>query len=284
MKYTVSVRTLCEFTAKQGDLDFRFTPAPSALEGIAGHEVVRRRRPAHYQAEVSLSGEFRHLLIRGRADGFDPILNQVEEIKTFRGDLANLPDNHRRLHWAQVKIYGWLLCLKLDLPAIRLALVYFDIVSKKEILLSETHDAISLKQYFEERCEHFLDWAVQELAHRARRDETLNELRFPHSSFRQGQRQLATAAYKATVTDRCLVAQAPTGTGKTIGTLFPLLKACSDQKLDKIFFLTAKTSGRKLALDALLLLRHEGQQLALRVVELTARDKACEHPDNACHG
>ena len=284
MKYTVSVRTLCEFTAKQGDLDFRFTPAPSALEGIAGHEVVRRRRPAHYQAEVSLTGEFRHLLIRGRADGFDPILNQVEEIKTFRGDLANLPDNHRRLHWAQVKIYGWLLCLKLDLAAIRLALVYFDIVSKKEILLSETHDAISLKQYFEERCEHFLDWAVQELAHRARRDETLNELRFPHSSFRQGQRQLATAAYKATVTDRCLVAQAPTGTGKTIGTLFPLLKACSDQKLDKIFFLTAKTSGRKLALDALLLLRHEGQQLALRVVELTARDKACEHPDNACRG
>ena len=284
IKYAISVRALCEFTAKQGDLDLRFTPAPSAQEGLAGHTVVTSRRPPYYQAEVNLTGEFKHLLIRGRADGFDPVQNQVEEIKTFRGDLANLPENHRQLHWAQVKIYGGLLCQKLDLAAIRLVLVYFDIVSKKEILLSETHDAGSLKQYFEERCENFLDWAAQELAHRAKRDETLNQLRFPYSSFRQGQRQLATAAYKATVTGRCLVAQAPTGIGKTIGTLFPLLKACSGQKLDKIFFLTAKTSGRKLALDALLLLRHDGQKLALRVVELTARDKACEHPDNACNG
>jgi hypothetical protein len=27
-RYTVSVRALCEFTAKQGDLDLRFTPTP----------------------------------------------------------------------------------------------------------------------------------------------------------------------------------------------------------------------------------------------------------------
>ncbi len=33
MKYTVSVRALCEFTAKSGDLDLRFTPSPSALGG-----------------------------------------------------------------------------------------------------------------------------------------------------------------------------------------------------------------------------------------------------------
>ena len=36
MTYTVAVRELCEFTAKQGDLDLRFTPAPTALEGMAG--------------------------------------------------------------------------------------------------------------------------------------------------------------------------------------------------------------------------------------------------------
>ena len=28
MKYEISVRSLCEFTAKQGDLDLRFTPGP----------------------------------------------------------------------------------------------------------------------------------------------------------------------------------------------------------------------------------------------------------------
>ena len=65
-----------------------------------------RSRPAHYQSEVSLTGEYKHLLVRGRADGFDSVENQLEEIKTFRGDLAKMPDNQRQLHWAQVRIYG----------------------------------------------------------------------------------------------------------------------------------------------------------------------------------
>ena len=34
MSYSVAVRALCEFTAKVGDLDLRFTPSPSAQEGI----------------------------------------------------------------------------------------------------------------------------------------------------------------------------------------------------------------------------------------------------------
>ncbi|VFT57003.1 DNA helicase [Pseudomonas aeruginosa] len=59
--YQVAVRALCEFTAKRGDLDLRFTPSPSALEGIAGHTLVTSRRPAHYQREVALSGRYRHL-------------------------------------------------------------------------------------------------------------------------------------------------------------------------------------------------------------------------------
>jgi DNA excision repair protein ERCC-2 len=78
-----------------------------------------------------------------------------------------------------------------------------------------------------------------------------------------------------------LLAQAPTGIGKTLGSLFPLLKAWPAAQLDKIFFLTAKSSGRQLALDALTTL---GRDTPLRVLELTARDKACEHPDKACHG
>ena len=54
--FVVAVRALCDFTAKQGDLDLRFTPAPSAIEGMLGHRIVAMRRPAHYQREVSLSG------------------------------------------------------------------------------------------------------------------------------------------------------------------------------------------------------------------------------------
>ena len=106
MSYTVAVRALCEFTAKVGDLDLRFTPSPSAQEGMLGHRRVTQGRDAGYQSEVTLSGQYHELLVRGRADGYDPALNRLEEIKTHRGDLDLQPDNHRQLHWAQAKVYA----------------------------------------------------------------------------------------------------------------------------------------------------------------------------------
>jgi len=283
LSYSVAVRALCEFTAKVGDLDLRFTPSPSAQEGIAGHRTVASRRSAHYQNEVALEGDYQQLKVRGRADGYDPDANRLEEVKTYRGDLAAQPANHRQLHWAQAKVYGWLMCQKLGLTEINLALVYFDIVGEGETLLDQRFQADELQAFFNQQCALFLGWARQEMQHREARDAAAQTLRFPHADFRPGQRTLAESVYKAVSTGRCLMAQAPTGIGKTIGTIFPLLKALAPQQLDKVFFLTAKTPGRKLALDAATVL-HASSDLPLRVLELVARDKACEHLDKACHG
>ncbi len=284
MSYIVAVRALCEFTAKQGDLDLRFTPSPTAQEGIAGHALVAARRAATYQREIGLEGDFGPLHVRGRADGYDPAKNQIEEIKTFRGDLSAMPDNHRQLHWAQVKVYGHLLCQKLGLSEITLALVYFDIASQRETVILEEHGAAALRGVFELLCSRFLRWADLEMAHRAARDGTLRLMRFPHPAFRPGQRQLAEAMYKASSRACCLLAQAPTGIGKTIGSLFPMLKACAQHGLDKVFFLSAKSSGRQLALDALSTIKANAPQLPLRVLELVAKTSACEFPGHACHG
>ncbi|WP_129140826.1 ATP-dependent DNA helicase [Modicisalibacter coralii] len=287
MNYRVAVRALCEFTARGGDLDRRFTPSPSAQEGIAGHATVTARRGAGYEREVPLVGVHGALEVRGRADGYDPATNQLEEIKTHRGDLTRMPDNHRQLHWAQVKVYGALLCSERGLESLTLALVYFDIATQRETRLCETVDAETLWGFFETQCQRFMAWAEQELAHRRRRDALLEALVFPHADFRPGQRDLAESVYKAAGTGSGLLLQAPTGIGKTLGTLFPMLKALPRQRLDRLFFLAAKTPGRRLALDALATLGGEADEadvMALRVLELTARDKACEHPDKACHG
>ena len=85
--YRVAVRALCDFTAREGDLDHRFTPAPSAQEGIQGHSLVASRRGVDYLAELPLSGRFAGLAVTGRADGFDSTANRLEEIKTHRGSL-----------------------------------------------------------------------------------------------------------------------------------------------------------------------------------------------------
>ncbi len=282
--YVVAVRALCEFTDKQGDLDLRFTPSPTAQEGIAGHALVASRRGEGYQSEVTLSGEHGPLLVRGRADGYDPAHNLLEEIKTHRGDLASMPDNHRHLHWAQLRVYGHLLCQKLGLDQVHLALVYFDIGKQTETVLRETRDAATLAALFADQCNRFVAWAAQEMAHRAARDASLATMPFPHAGFRPGQRDLAETIFKANSSARCVMAQAPTGIGKTIGTVFPVLKAAPQHRLDKVFFLAAKTPGRRLALDAVATIQRSAPLLPLRVLELVARDKACEHPDKACHG
>ena len=141
MTYTVAVRALCEFAARRGDLDLRFTPAPSALEGKAGHILVQSRRGEDYEAEISLVGEYRDLKVRGRADGFDAKTGQLEEIKTYHGTLNNVRAHHRALHWAQARIYGHLLCQARGLACLRIALVYFNVGTEEETVLAEMHEA-----------------------------------------------------------------------------------------------------------------------------------------------
>ena len=292
-QYKVGVRALCEFTAKQGDLDLRFTPSPTAEEGMEGHATVVARRPASYQYEVALQGYYQELLVKGRADGFWPERPQIEEIKTYRGDFDNIPDNHRALHMAQAKMYAHFLCQKIACTELRVAVIYYNVDTKLERIVAQTISAEELRHFFTAQCEIFLAWARQEMAHRSDRDAFLGDLVFPYPQFRTGQRELAEAMYKASARGCCLLAQAPTGIGKTMASIFPMLKACRAHELDKLFFLAAKTSGRQLALDALTQVcaqdpaapsQQKNKHTPLRVIELVAKSKACEHPDKACHG
>lgn len=280
----VAVRVLCAFTAQAGDLDLRFTPSPTAQDGVAGHEAVTARRAAPYQREVPLRSRCGDLLVQGRADGFDPGVPRLEEIKTHRGDVTLVRENHRALHWAQARVYAWMLCEQLALQRIEVALVYFNIDTQLETTLSNWHTADELRQHFNGLCSRYVSWARSEQTHRQARDAQLQTLVFPFDGFRAGQRDLAGATWRAHSHGRHLLVQAPTGIGKTMATLFGALKAVPAQGTDKLLYLTAKTPGRQLALDALARLQPAASVGRLRVLERVAREKACEHPDKACHG
>jgi DNA excision repair protein ERCC-2 len=282
--YTVSVRSLCEFSARRGDLDRRFTPSATALEGLAGQAAVVARRGSGYETEVALEGRYQTLRVRGRADGYDTVRCCLEEIKTIRGHPDELPENRRVLHWAQLQTYGALFCRARGVDEVHLALVYVDVATQGETVLRQLCSAEELEAAFEARCEAFLAWSQQEAAHRLARDEGLQQLPFPPGEFRPGQRALAEAVYRTAVSGRCLLAQAPTGIGKTIGTLYPMLRAVPGQGIDKLAYLTCKGTGRITALEALQRLREHTPARALRVLTLVAKEQACEHPDKACHG
>lgn len=283
-RYTVSVRSLCEFTAKAGDLDRRYTPTATAVEGLNGQAAVAARRGAGYETEIALQGRHGPLRVRGRADGWDAAGGCLEEVKTLRGHPDVLPANRRELHRAQLETYGALLGRARGLDGIWLALVYFDVTTQTETVWREHRRVDALQEAFESRCRRLLGWAELEAGHRARRDRGLAALAFPPGEFRPGQRRLAEAVWRAAMRRHCLLVQAPTGSGKTLGTLYPLLRAMPAQRIDKVAYLTCKGTARTNGLEALGQLRAGLPGQALRVLAVVSREQGCEHPQNACHG
>ncbi|WP_286714200.1 ATP-dependent DNA helicase [Marinobacter sp. tcs-11] len=225
--------------------------------------------------------------LSGRADGYHPHKNRLEEIKTHRGDVSRIRPHQRALHRAQLRAYGALLCRQENRKNVELALVYYDTGRDKETVLTETATAGELWQELETLCGLYKAWAEQEEHHRELRDALLAKLRFPFPDFRPRQRQLAETVYKNSVKTGTLLLEAPTGLGKTLGTLFPALMAMPAAKQDRLYYLTCRNTARQLALDAVDKLRHAQDELQpwpLRTLELVSKDDACEHPDKACHG
>ncbi|MDT0635180.1 ATP-dependent DNA helicase [Spectribacter hydrogenoxidans] len=282
--FSASVRAFCAFVARRGDLDHRFTPSPTAAQGMAGHAAVARRRPGDYHTEVPITGIINGLRLSGRIDGVAASPLAIEEIKTFRGRYDRIPENHRALHRAQLETYGALYCREHRLTRIELRLVYYDVDHRQEHVEPWLADADALEAALIEQADCYLKWADAQADHVRRRNAALRDLTFPHAQPTVGQAQLMTAVDTAIREQTDLLAQAPTGVGKTLGTLYPALAALGNGQLDRLLYLTAKTSAQQEAVKALDSLAVDERPLPLRRLVLAARDRACEHPDKACHG
>jgi DNA excision repair protein ERCC-2 len=287
IEYRVSVRQLAEFCFSEGDIDYRFTPSPTAVEGIEGHGQVYRRRPDSYQREYSVEyrderGDF-SLTLRGRADGYDPGRGYVEEIKTCRVEPDAIPEAVSAVHWAQARLYAALICTREDArEALDLQLTYFNVDTGEEHSRRESGTRDDLLGFLERTLDNYCSWIEQ--VHRARltRDESIKLLDFPHPEYRRGQRELAENVYMCAVQGGQLLLQAPTGIGKTAAVLFPAVKALQQGKHDALCYVTAKTVGSRAAEETLALLAAGG--LEIHSLTLTAKERVCFSPGKACHG
>src|SRR5690606_25571652 len=117
--------------------------------------------------------------------------------------------------------------------------------------------------------EEYATFLKVKLKHEEIRNETSKALEFPFETYREGQRKLAGSVYKTIVDKKTLFANASTGIGKTISTIFPAVKAIGEGKLEQIFYLTAKTITRTAAEEAFRLLIDQG--LDIHVLTITAK-------------
>ena len=282
---SVQVRELVEFALRTGDLGGHrdFVGSRRALEGIRGHQRLQKTRPAGYQREVRLIHEVDDadftLRIQGRIDGLLETETEVliEEIKTVQGRWNGVADP---LHWAQAKIYGFIYAREHAREQITLRLAYLDLETGKVTEFLERASFDDLSAFFDAAITIYLEWIREQQQWRRTRDQSILPLEFPFQQYRPGQREIAVAVYRAVTRQRKLYVEAPTGIGKTMAVLFPALKAMAEGKVDRVFYLTARTTARAVAEKALADLRESG--LRARTLTLTAKDKLCVQDGQPC--
>ncbi|MCG6907296.1 MAG: PD-(D/E)XK nuclease family protein [Desulfobacteraceae bacterium] len=283
---TIGVRALVAHGLRTGDLEAGFLGSARPLEAIRAHQRIQRSRPTGYAPEVAVSHRvdasgFR-LQVTGRIDGVyqEGGRSVVEEIKTTTGDMDAVLGRENPLHWGQVKVYAFLYALAHGLSTVVVQLTYCQLDSGEVRSIPRLAAAAELRVFFDDLVGRYLQWARTLADWQARRDASLAGIGFPYADYRAGQREMAVAVYRAVQNGDQLLVEAPTGIGKTMAALFAALKALAGGPTEKIFYLTARTTGRAAAEKAFAVLRRGGA--CVKSLTITAKEKICFNPGRAC--
>lgn len=300
MDIRVSVRGLVEFILRSGDIDNRIHQAsPDAMqEGGRIHRMIQKSMGPDYHAEIPLTYEKNYekynLIIEGRADGVldrymdEPLSSlemgqssflpaeryapMIDEIKGTYRELAKMKEPVP-VHLAQAKCYAAMYLYERHYPEVDVRMTYCNMDTEEKKYFDFTFTYAEITGWFEDLVEKYRKWADFECDWALERTTSIKSVNFPFT-YRDGQKDLAAAVYRTIVHKKKLFLEAPTGTGKTISTVFPTVKAMGEGKVSKIFYLTAKTITRTVAEEAFGIMR-TAQNLKFKTVTITARDKIC---------
>ena len=284
----ISVRNLVEFIFRSGDIDNRIgkgAQKEAMQEGSRMHRKIQGRMGMEYRAEVPLKLEVPQeqyvLALEGRADGIITNVDgvTVDEIKCMYTDVTRF-EEPIFVHKAQAMCYAYIYALQNGLDQISVQLTYCDLDTEEICLFEEAFSFFWLERWFQDMMEAYRKWTDFQFAWRKIRQTSIQTLEFPFP-YREGQYKLVGDVYRTIHRKKILFIQAPTGTGKTISTLFPAIRAVGENLGDKIFYLTAKTITRTVAKDTCDLLKAKGYRG--KVIVLTAKEKMCPCEEMDCN-
>ncbi len=272
----LGVRELVEFCYHSGDLGYEDGPGIKAMEGLRTHQEIQRRYRDRAESEVAvkISAHIDDIEIElgGRIDllfaGERP--PRIEEIKTV---FAHSPgDAEDAIHWAQLKCYGACYARANDLDVVDLSLNLVDLFKREERRHKRSFSQEELDAFVDETLRQYLHWYRLVETQRAMTREQARAMPFPFVEFRNQQRQFAAEVYRAVRDCRNLIVEAPTGSGKTVSTLFPALKAIGEDQCDQVVYLSAKVSGQQQAVKTLDTMEADVSYL---VIQAKARSCRC---------
>jgi Rad3-related DNA helicase len=284
-KIKIGIRQLVEFCCRSGDLGYEDGPSASALEGIQTHQKIQKRHRKKALAEQTVKLEITideyHIELGGRADLIfnNEIPQRVEEIKTVYSFMSDFTGDYDESHWTQAMCYAACYAIEHHLDAIAVSLNYVNLFNHQEHRQTREFRCVELKAKLQEILQCYVKWyhLVSQ-----QRDSLVNSaaaLAFPFDDFRPQQHRFAASVYRNIKQNQRLLAEAPTGSGKTISTLFPSVKAIGEDIADQIIYLSAKTSGQHQAIKAVEAMIDKGLQASYLIVQAKAKACVCVHDE-----
>ncbi len=256
--------------------------------GTKLHGVQQEKQGNSYLSEYPLSGTISRplgeLALSGRADGIiiggsSPV---IDEIKTTIIPLKDFYNQQSQWHKGQALVYAYLYLQKNGGDGASIQLTYLSQVRSGESMVKRFHyTRKEIEDIVEGYCDDYLAFYQRQFRHWKERDDSAKELQFPYPNFRDGQRELAKYCFGIAKKGGILFAEAPTGIGKTMSTLFPFVKSFDERRVQKIFYFTAKNTGAQSAAEAIGELREKG--LVVRDSNLLAKEKICLCPGHRCN-
>ncbi|MBQ7243214.1 MAG: ATP-dependent DNA helicase [Bacilli bacterium] len=285
---SLSVHELVDPILREGDIDDRVYNQETMAAGSRLHSLYQSKQNSDYLSEVYLAKRIEIeegvISLSGRADGI--ILGGaypvIDEIKTTVMPVAQFAQEQEAWHLGQAICYAYMyLCMQGGEKA-GVRLTYFHQINTDDKLIRDfVYSFSELEEAVEGYCREYLSFLSLTFLHAKERDEAAKTLAFPYKAFRKGQRELARYVYGVAQRGGELFVEAPTGTGKTMSTLYPAVKAYREGRVDKVFYLTAKNTGAQSASAAAKDIRDAG--LPLWDVSLLAKEKICFNPGRQCN-
>ena len=282
----IAVRALAEYACRSGSIEAGFRSLTSLTEGTRIHKAVQAEYGEGSQREVFLRMEMAlggvDWTVEGRCDGLlaeegGPV---IDEIKSTSGRLEDLGEEGHRVHWMQARGYAYIYAVQQGLERMDVQLTYVQVDSGAASRIRRSFALDELREGMFWMLEQYAPFARMLRRHRLERNASLERLEFPFRGFRPGQRKLSAAVYKTLEDKGGLFAKAPTGIGKTMSVLWPAVRALGTGAAARLFYLTARTTTRAAAEDAVR--RMEEQGLKLHAVTLTAKEKICLQETVSC--
>ena len=203
----------------------------------------------------------------------------TESSITLARTVNSNPEKPNRNEMAQIRGEGFLLAYMLAmnnrLGSVRIRFLFLG-------RYGETGERIEmvklekLRDFFNKCLVAVRIFASPEVDRVTNRLPSMKGLKFPYGSPRPGQGEFIRTAYRNISRGGKLYATAPTGTGKTVSALYPAIRALGDERVDKVFYLTPKTTTAEAAKECLELMGESGA--IIRSLILTAKERICpEH-------